>query len=160
MIRRLLAISCITFAFPAAAQAVPAENYTDMWYNAAESGWGLSFTQHREDNQVFAVRYTYDARTPDPAGQFKPLWIVMPGGTWTSPASITGPVVVTNGRPFDLAGSDTKVTVVGTFTISFSSSGTGTFTYDIHAPPGLAGTDPAFDLPPMSGTRSIARQAF
>ena len=160
MIRRLLAISCITFAFNAAAQSVPAENYTDMWYNAAEPGWGLSFTQHRDTNQVFAVWYTYDPRSPDPAGQFKPLWIVMPGGTWTSPTSITGPVVITNGTPYNLAGSATTVTVVGTFTISFSSSGTGTFTYNVQAPTGIASTDAAFGLTPLSGTRAIARQSF
>ena len=165
MIARLLTAAVLAFAtlsLPAAAQVTPAANYTDMWYLPSESGWGVSFTQHTGSNQVFAVWYTYDPRTPDPSapGSFKPLWIVMAGGTWTTPTSITGPVYVTNGQPFNQTGSNTQLTSVGTFTFTFSSAQAGTFAYNIAAPAGLAASDPAFGLPSMSGTKSIQRQSF
>jgi hypothetical protein len=160
--RRLLATTLLAAAFPAAAQIVPAQNWSDMWYNAAESGWGLSFTQHRETNQVYAVWYTYDPREPDPAGQFKPLWIVMPGGVWTSAMSITGSVFVLTATPVvqPWVPANLKLDSVGTFTIQFNDSGTGTFTYDVRAPAGAAPGSPAFNLPAMSGTKAIARQSF
>ncbi|HYC38466.1 MAG TPA: hypothetical protein VEC19_18705 [Usitatibacter sp.] len=161
MLRRLLAIVLLALALPAAAQSTPAANYTDMWWNPAESGWGVSIVQHPTTHQVYAVWYTYDPREADPAtGQFKPLWIVMAGGTWTSPTTLTGPVYVTNGRPFNQAGSSTTVTNVGSFTFNFSGSSNGTFTYNIAPPAGLAPSDPAFNLPTLSGSKSITRQGF
>ena len=161
MIRTLLATLLLVIALPAAAQAIPATNFTDMWYNAAESGWGISFLQHGgPSNQAYAVWYTYDPRASDASGQFKPLWIVMSGGTWTSPTSITGPVYVTNGTPFAQSGSNTVLDPVGTFTLNFSSASSGTFTYNIAAPAGLASDRPAFGLPSMSGSKAITRNSF
>jgi hypothetical protein len=161
MIRKLLSILLLALALPAAAQSTPNANYTDMWWNASESGWGISIMQHTGTNQVYAVWYTYDPRETDPAtGQFKPLWIVMAGGNWTSPSTLSGPVYVTNGRPFNQAGSSTTVTNVGTFTFSFSSSQAGTFTYNISPPTNVASTDPAFNLPALAGSKSIVRQGF
>lgn len=160
MIRKILFVLSLALAGPAAAQSTPAANYTDMWWNSAESGWGLSFVQH-STNQVYAVWYTYDPRVPDPAtGQFKPIWLVMAGGTWTTPTSVTGPVYVTNGRPFSQPGSNTTVTAVGTFTFTFSSTSAGTFTYNIAPPTGVASTDPAFNLPTLAGSKAIVRQGF
>ena len=160
MIRKLLFAVSLAFAGPAAAQAVPAANYTDMWWNQEQSGWGVSFMQHAT-NQVYAVWYTYDPREPDAAtGQFKPIWLVMAGGTWSTPTSITGPVYVTNGRPYNQPGSNTTVTAVGTFTFNFASSSAGTFTYNIAPPSGVASTDPAFNLPTLSGSKAIVRQGF
>ena len=137
-----------------------APSYEGLWWNSSESGWGVSIA-HQGDT-LFAVWYTYDPRTPDPSapGSFKPLWIVMAGGTWTTPTSITGPVYVTNGQPFNQTGSNTQLTSVGTFTFTFSSAQAGTFAYNIAAPAGLAASDPAFGLPSMSGTKSIQRQSF
>jgi hypothetical protein len=163
MFRRFLACALLVLAFPAAAQSVPATNYSDMWYLPAESGWGVSFVQHAGTNRVYAVWYTYDPREPDAgvAGNFRPLWIVLAGvGTWTSPTSFTGPVYVTHGMPFNQAGSNTTVSQVGTFTFNFSDASNGTFTYNIAAPAGLPSTDPAFGLPAFSGTKSITRQSF
>lgn len=163
MIRRLLLLTALALAWPAAAQSVPATNYTDMWYaGETESGWGVSFVQHAGSHQVYAVWYHYDPREPDPStGQFKPLWLVMPAPvTWTSPTSVTGQVYVTNGVPFSQSGSNTRVTPVGSFAFNFTSTSTGTFTYNIAPPAGLASSDPAFNLPTLSGTRSITRQGF
>jgi hypothetical protein len=163
MFRRFLACALLAFALPAAAQSVPAANYSDMWYLPSESGWGVSFVQHAATNKVYAVWYTYDPREPDATavGNFRPMWVVLAGGgTWTSPTTYTGPVYVTNGVPFNQSGSNTKVNPVGTFTFSFSDASNGTFTYNIAAPAGIPSTDPAFGLPSFSGTKNITRQSF
>lgn len=157
-LRHLLAAAALAVALPAAAQSVPATNYTDMWWNPSESGWGLSITQHAGTNQVYAVWYTYDPRELEAAGQYKPLWIVMSGGTWTSPTTLTGPVYVTNGVPFNQSGGKTAQSQVGTFTFSFASATSGTFSYNIA---GSAGNgEPGSGLPAFSGTKSITRQSF
>ena len=159
MTRRLLAIAFLAAALPAAAQSVPNANYTDMWWNPSESGWGLSFMQH--GNKAFVTWYTFDAREIDPAtGQNKPLWIVMSSGTWTSPNTVTGRAYVLNGVPYNQAGTNRRITDVGSFTFTFSDSSNGTFTYNIAAPSGLPSDDPAAGLPAMSGSRAITRFAF
>jgi hypothetical protein len=152
----------LAFAIPTAAQSVPGTNYSDMWYLPAESGWGVSFVQHAGTNQVYAVWYTYDPREPDAtaAGNFRPLWIVMAGGTWTSPTSLTGSVYVLNGTPFNQSGTNRSINAVGTFTFNFSDASNGTFTYNVAAPAGIPSTDPAFGLPAFSGTKPITRQSF
>jgi hypothetical protein len=162
--RPFLAAALLALALPAAAQAVPAANYTDMWWNPAESGWGLSFTQHVGTNQAYAVMYTYDPREPDAntadGGDFKPLWIVMSGGIWVSPTQITGDVFVTNGVPFFQAGSNTTVNRVGTFTLNFTDFSNATFSYNIAPQGNLQPTDPAFGLPAFNGVKAITRQSF
>jgi hypothetical protein len=161
MNRKLLAACLVAFASPVWAQSVPATNFTDMWWGGpSESGWGVSFAQHSATNRAYAVWYTYDPRAGEGADRFKPLWIVMPGGTWSSPTRYTGPVYVTTGVPFSQAGSNTSVTQVGTFTFDFSNASNGTFTYNIAAPTGLPSTDPAFGLPGMAGSKAITRQSF
>ena len=159
MISRILATLATAAALGASAQSTPAANYSDLWWNPSESGWGLSFTQH-PSNQAYAVWYTYDPREAGGSGQFKPLWIVMTGGTWTSPTTITGTAYVADGMPFNQAGSNLHLTAVGQFSISFTSSSTARFTYSISPPSGLAPGDPAYNLPAMSGTKNIQRQSF
>lgn len=166
MFRRVLASALFAAALPAFAQQVPAANFTDLWWNPAESGWGLTFTQH-PSNQAFAIWYTYDPRQPDPSasGNYRALWIVMSSGTWTSPTSITGPVYVLRGVPFYQSGTlrtpgNDPQTQVGTFTINFSTTSQGTFTYNIQPPANLAASDPAYGLPAFSGTKPIERLAF
>jgi hypothetical protein len=176
MIRRLAVAAVFAAAIPAGAASIPATNYSDLWDNSVavppacsgtESGWGITFTQHT-DNQVEAVWYTYDPRAADPssAGNFKPLWLVMPVGSWTSPTVYAGNMYVTLGTPFSLPWAfpnglpASNVTQVGTFTFTFTSNTTGTFQYNVAPPAGLASTDPAFGLPAFAGTKSICRNNF
>lgn len=142
---------------PAAAQSVPAANFTDMWWNPSESGWGVSIVQH-PSHQVYAVWYTYDPRELESTGQYRPMWVVMSGGTWSTPTTLTGPVYVTNGVPFNQAGGKTAQNEVGTFTFRFSDANNGTFTYSLAG--AGAGAEPGAGLPAFSGTRSITRQSF
>ena len=172
-IRRAFIAFALAAALPAAAASTPATNYTDLWDNSAppgttpcpggESGWGITFTQH-SDNQVEAVWYTYDPRSPDSSspGNFKPLWIVMPVGSWTSPTQYSGDMYVTLGTPFSQpwnSGAFGAVRV-GTFVFNFSSSGVGTFTYNVAPTDSCNSASPAFNLPSFSGTKSICRNAF
>jgi hypothetical protein len=160
MIRRLLAATLAASAMTAGAQSVPAANFSDMWWNPAESGWGISLAQHVGSHEVFAVWYTYDPRELAASGQHRPLWIVMPGGTWTTPTRLTGSVYVTNGVPFNQSGSNPVNVPVGTFTFVFSDASNGTFTYNISAPANQPSSSPAFNLPAMSGNKAITRQSF
>ena len=160
MIRNLLAATLLGAALSAGAQSTPAANFTDMWFNPAESGWGVSFAQHAGTNQVFAVWYTYDPREVGTAGQFKPIWFVMPGGTWVDPNTITGAAYVANGVPFNQAGSNPQNNPVGTFRFTFTNAGSGQFSYNIAPPAGLLPSDPAYNLPTLSGTKNIVRQSF
>ena len=140
MMRRFLTICLVSLALPLAARgATPAANYTDMWWNPSESGWGISWVQHAATGQAFVVWYTYDPREPDTssadAADYKPLWIVMPDGAWTSPTTITGTAYVTNGTPYSQAWNSANYVIqqVGTFAFSFADSSTGTFTYAIRS---------------------------
>jgi lysyl endopeptidase len=156
-----LRVACggVIFALcaPAAAQSVPAANFTDMWWNPAESGWGVSIVQH-PSHQVYAVWYTYDPRELAANGQYRPMWIVMSGGTWTSPTVLTGNAYVTSGVPFNQAGGKTGQNAVGTFTFRFSDANHGTFTYSIAG--AGSGNEPGAGLPAFSGTKAITRQSF
>ena len=64
---------------------------TDIWWNALESGWGLTLAQHGDN--VFGVWFTYDT-------DGEPLWVVMPGVTFNAPMSFTGSLYTTTGPYF------------------------------------------------------------
>jgi hypothetical protein len=104
---------------------VPAVNYSDIWWNPAESGWGLTIVQG-PTNVLFAVWFVYDASG-------KPTWYTLETGQATSAGLVTttftGPIYKTNGPyfggPFDPA--QVGITRVGTGTLSFRHSDSGTF---------------------------------
>jgi hypothetical protein len=117
----------------------PSVDYTDLWWNPGESGWGLNLMQHAS-RQIFGVWYTYEldgTRT----------WYVMPGGSWVNATTFTGTLYATAGppfnRPFDSSQVDSRA--VGEATLAFSDASNGTFTYSIDG---------------VSGAKSISRQPF
>lgn len=116
----------------------PDYDYSDLWWNAAESGWGLSLTQH--GSALFAAWYVYDA-----AGNAS--WLVVPSGAWTSSTTFTGDVYATTGPDPRGAFDASRVTRtrVGTATLSFSARDRGTLSYTVNG---------------VSGTKAITRQAF
>src|ERR1044072_8142914 len=71
-----------------------AENYSDMWFNPNESGWGVTIADH--DTQLFAVRYPYDTdgappRFTGPGGTFSANRTVFTGDRYrTTGPSYTG----------------------------------------------------------------------
>jgi hypothetical protein len=109
---------------------VPTQNYTALWWNPSESGWGMSITQHT--STLFAAWYVYG-----PSGS--PTWLVMPGGTWTSPTSITGDLYSTSGPPSTGPFDPNQVTKlrVGSATIAFSAVDQAVLSYTVN---GVAGT--------------------
>jgi len=131
-------ITCIALALlPLAAQA---QNYSDIWWNAGESGWGLTIADH--ETQLFAVWFTYrqDGR---------PTWFVIPGGTFTgNHTHFVGDVYATTGPAYSNATFDparVTATKVGTATIDFSSYSAATFTYSVNG---------------VTQTKAISRQPF
>jgi V8-like Glu-specific endopeptidase len=102
----------------------PTVNYSDMWWNPGESGWGLSITQH--GSTIFAAWYVYDS-----AG--RPRWIVMPGGRWATTTSFTGDLYTATG-PDPRGAFDPALvtrTRVGSGTLAFTASDRATFSYTV-----------------------------
>jgi hypothetical protein len=115
-----------------------ASDFTDIWYNPAESGWGLTLAQH--GNNVFGVWFTYA-----PSGQ--PLFVVMPGVTFSGPSRFSGALYTTTGPAYTSTTFDplkVVVTPVGNATVEISDS-TGTFTSTVNG---------------FTQTKSMVRQAF
>jgi len=131
MLRTLVLSALLAFALPAAAQSVPATNYTDMWWNPAESGWGITFAQQGEF--VFGTLFSYDAAQ-------RPMWLVMSEGTWqpvplddfsANPADLgtySGPLYRATGPPFNAVPftpvGAANLTEVGEMRVAFGSTAT------------------------------------
>lgn len=129
------------------ATPVVAVNYTGLWWNAAESGWGMSVTQKR--NIIFAAMYTYDVTGA-------PIWYVMsrcelPAAT---PNACTGPIYkVSGGTTPSVAwsGANKQTEVVGSGTLTFSSATIGKFSFTLN---GVTGSKDITPQPIATGTTS------
>lgn len=112
----------------------------DLWWNSAESGWGINFAQQGET--IFATLFTYDANG-------HPMWYVMSGGRKQSDGSYAGELYRTSGAPFNAAPfppiTPGQIVKVGDMRVQFADGESGTLTYSID------GTTVA---------RSITRQVF
>jgi hypothetical protein len=104
---------------PAPAWLAPPINYTDIWWNPAESGWGLNVIQHGS-GVIFATWFVYGA-------DGKPTWYVMPDGQWNTANEYTGRVYRTTGPPPSAAFDPSTVTrtQVGYATLTFNVNGLG-----------------------------------
>ncbi|MEP7262298.1 MAG: hypothetical protein ABI669_13905, partial [Usitatibacter sp.] len=105
--------------------AGPTPNYTALWWNPAESGWGLNV--NHQGNILFATLFTYDATGA-------PMWLVMSNGAaQANGTTFTGDLFRTTGPafnavPFTPIGA-ANVTTVGTMTLSFSAANTAALSY-------------------------------
>ena len=118
----------------------PAYDFTDLWWNPGESGWGLNLIQHA-NGIIFAIWYTYDANG-------KMTWYHVPSGTWSDSMTYTGTLYAVAGPAFNASSfnaSQVKRTAVGQATLHFSSSGSGTWSFSIDG---------------VSGTKNIQRLNF
>ncbi|MGZ5032199.1 MAG: hypothetical protein ACXWAC_03290 [Usitatibacter sp.] len=109
----------------------PLTDYTAMWWNPAESGWGLSLHQSAAD-ALFGAWFIYDA-----AGQ--PEWYTLQSGRWTSATRWTGLIYRTTGPYFADPDYDPRrvlVLPVGAATLDFKQTpgdlGRARFTYTIN----------------------------
>ena len=118
----------------------PQFDYSDLWWNPAESGWGFNVIQHgtTASSVLFCVMFTYIA--PE-----VPMWYVVPGGTWTSSTTFTGSIYRVTGSPPNLAFKGGDVTSVGTMTILFTSQSTANLTFTVNG---------------VTVTKAIQRQPF
>ena len=109
---------------PTAEARTAATNFQDLWWNSAESGWGLNLTH--QDNTFFGTLFTYDASGRD-------LWLVMSAGTRQADGSYLGDLYRTTGSAFNanpfppIGASD--VTNVGNMRLRFANGNSGTLTY-------------------------------
>ena len=109
-------------------QTTTAANYTALWWSSpanSESGWGINITQ--QGDILFATLFTYDSSG-------NPIWLVMSSGTRQGNGdTFSGALYRTSGSPFNqsFSSSTTKVTQVGTMTISFSGPNNGTLSYSL-----------------------------
>lgn len=126
------------------AKPTPSASFQGLWLGtplAAQSGWGINFTQ--QGTALFATWFTYDA---DGSG----MWLVMSDGTQTSvPGIFHGTLLRTTGpgfnaQPFTAIGAS-NYTPVGNLTVTFFDPDNGTMTYTVNG---------------VTQTRPIARFLF
>ncbi|MFO1412649.1 MAG: putative Ig domain-containing protein [Burkholderiales bacterium] len=110
------------------APATPASNFTSLWWNPAESGWGVNL--NHQGSVLFATLFVYDALGA-------PLWLVMPNGTRLADGvSFSGTLYRTTGPsfaadPFPPIGP-ANVTAVGTMLVQFSSQDGAEIVYSVN----------------------------
>jgi hypothetical protein len=124
------ALACVLMLTVSTVQATAVSpNYTDLWWNPAESGWGATVTQ--EANVMFLTFFVYG-----PSNQ--PVWFTATlnqtvAGSDTSP--FTGDLYQTSG-PYYGAGSfnpsSVASTKVGTATFSPTGAGNATLQYSVN----------------------------
>ena len=92
---------------------VPREvaNFTALWSNPADPGWGLAVS-HQGDT-AFGMLFTYDE-------QNRPTWAVMPSGRLDAAGAFVGDAYRATGE---------KVEAAGLMTLSFSSADRGVLRY-------------------------------
>jgi hypothetical protein len=119
-----------------------ATNYSDIWWNPAESGWGINLFQ--QDSIMFATWFTYGAGNRD-------QWFVMSRGERQEDGSFKGalaeairgvPFGQINGAP---ALNSANLRTVGELTLSFNDGEFGTMTSTVDG---------------LTQTRIIQRQVF
>ena len=128
-----LGTGAYTLNMAATASAV---NYTDLWWNSQEPGWGLNL--NHQGGVMFGTLFTYDASGA-------PMWLVLSHGDLQGDGSYSGTLYRTTGSAFNAPFAASNPTSVGTMRVAFSSSASGTLTYTFNG---------------TSVTKSITRQEF
>lgn len=124
---------------PIATHFAAASPYSGLWWNPAESGWGMSVTQHQ--GILFTAMYTYDRSA-------QPTWLVMSRCPMVTTGSCSGEIFrVTGGTHPGIAwnGAARVVAPVGSGTLTFSDPDHGRLTFTIDG---------------VAGSKSIERQRF
>ncbi len=106
-----------------AAQATTgAANHTDLWwFGQSYNGTGISIVQHGDT--LFAAWYLYDVNGHG-------SWLVMPGGTWNAAdTGFSGALYSGVGAPFNNYVPPPTATQLGTMTLHFADSNSGTLSY-------------------------------
>ena len=112
-------------------------NHTALWWNAAESGWGINI--NHQGNIIFATLFTYE---PDGSQ----MWLVMSRGERQPDGSYLGDLFRTTGPPFNASPwRPISFQAVGTMRLRFTSAAQATLEYTYNGAP---------------VTKTITRQVF
>ena len=118
-------VAALAAAMPAAASTFSVD-YTDLWLNPNESGWGLNLVQQYDT--MFGTIFLYG---PDGSDRWFSASALTPSGGTTFSGALTQ-----SSGPYYGAGTfnPTAVTrnTVGTMSVSFSSPNSGTLTYTVN----------------------------
>ena len=117
------ALVALGFALPASAVTTGVD-FTDLWWNPAEPGWGLNVIH--QQGIIFATLYVYDASgVPH---------FYSASETRGTGNSFTGPLFETRGTYYGTTPYNAGAygaTAVGTLSINYSTSNSGTLTYNV-----------------------------
>ncbi len=121
----------------ATTQTTPPMNFTDLWWNPNESGWGMTIT-HQPGN-MFLAWYVYNSFNGEPA------WLT--SSCMTSANACDGTLYRTTGPPFNQPFNPSQVTVtpVGSVHISFTDPDNAVLTYTVDG---------------VDGQKNITREVF
>ena len=118
-------------------------NYTALWWNPNENGWGLNISH--QGNTLFGTLYTY---SPDGL----PTWYSMSAGVKQPDGSYAGDLVATTGPAFNASpwnANAVHANVVGSMRLVFTDDNNGTLTYNVgSAQVTKSVTKLAFQTPP------------
>jgi hypothetical protein len=119
----------------------PQYDWTDLWWNPAENGWGMSITM--KGSAFFGAWYTYDN-----AG--KAVWYTLQAGLWANSSCYAGDIIKTSGTPLggiNGLGAMTNLNIdkVGQGSVCFDGYDSAKFNYTVDG---------------VSGTKAVIRQAF
>lgn len=124
---------------PAQQTALSTTDFTDAWWNASESGWGLSIIH--QENVMALVFYVYNQ-------QGGATWYLSPATFNSAAGNYQGPLFASTG-PYFGAGAFNPLGVnqvsVGTATFTPSSAHAGTLSYNVSG---------------VSVTKSVTRTSF
>ena len=113
-------------------------SYQGLWWNAAESGWGINFA-HQAD-LIFATWYTYDSTG-------RAWWLSMLAARATPTSSAyAGTIYVNSGPPFNNFVGMGVPAAAGSGTLTFSDASHGSFAYTVDT-----------TTPPTTQTKAITR---
>ena len=130
MVRRFIAALAAVLATALPAHATTfSTDFTDMWWNSAEDGWGLNIIQ--QGDTLFATFFVYGSDR-------SPRWYVAPNNGQTQ---VVGSTRVFGGKVYETTGPwfggaytpAASSTEVGNITLSFASPGTLSLTYNINS---------------------------
>jgi hypothetical protein len=123
--------------------AVPTADFSDLWWNPAESGWGANVAQ--QNDTMFVTLFVYGSNNA-------PTWYVASGATWTGQSSstptFTGALYQTTGPYFGggtFNPANVTATQVGTLTFAASGANSATLTYSVNG---------------QTVTKAVQRQTF
>jgi hypothetical protein len=113
-------------------------NYQDLWWNPAESGWGINLTH--QGNTIFATWFTY-------VEQGRPMWFYLIANK-TSQNQFSGRFSGTTGVPYYLINGTQafqQVTDIGSGVLTFFDGEHARFDYNVLG---------------ITGSKRIERQVF